>query len=108
MEVLSILRENGFSLTDLADHLPKIHKGLEFLKSKMHFIKEYEKTLNMKAGEKFIVSLIPIVTDHKTEILVCGFIIAKNDREETVIVREAFKLEGLSKLEELIATIPKS
>lgn len=108
MEIASLFTNSGFSLMDLAEHLPKIQKGFEMVKDKLPLIKEYEKTLNLKDGEILMYSALPIITQTKTEILIVGLVVSRNDRGESVIVREAFKIEGLAKITELMSYIPQT
>lgn len=108
MELAGLLTGSGFSLLDLAEHLPKIQKGFEMVKEKLPLIKEYEKTLGLKEGEILAYSLIPLISSAKTEILLIGLVMSKNANGETVIVREAFKMEGLAKINELMSYIPQT
>lgn len=107
MDITGIMQNTGVSLNDVVDFLPKIQSGFEFLKNKLHLVKDYEKTLNLASDEMIIYSLIPIVSETNKEILVVGFVIKKMEDNSTKIVREAFRIEGLSQVEKWMSNIPK-
>lgn len=116
-----LLSKTGLSITDVMDKLPKILAFVPKAKSYIPMTKELEKVFKIQKGEKLIYSLMPICPtytgtetpdekdklDAMCEIKISVLVIRLNEKNETVIDREAVSFNAFQEIEKISSLFPK-
>jgi hypothetical protein len=110
VNIVELISKSGFNILDIAEFATKIHGFMSIAKEKMHLLKQWEDSLNLKPNQKLIYSFIPVhSTDPKNnEIFICVQVMElEEETGKTLITEDKYTFKAFEQAENVLSLIPK-